>query len=288
MKSHLVTAIISAATAVGAVQVVPQRIERLEVDQLIVRQRLVVSDTGEPWEAGFEDQMVARGLVARAGGPGEAGLWVRGRLIQSEVDDPFDQRFQSVNSNGQLHRAPGHISWNCWLDGAWRQMAIVQGEGLEENETPVATWSGDNHPGRLRFQSFRPDHPEPLTDVVMGQGKMSVGGGGFGGGGLPYPSDVIEVWGGRLKSHGLDRPVAPVVLSDDGRGEHRYAIVGVGPQGDRSPASEATAAGGHASLRWDSLAGADEYVVYCDGEQIAGPLRIEGSQKNWTDPRTGQ
>jgi len=27
-------------------------------------------------------------------------------------------------------------------------------------------WSGGNHPGRLRFQSFRPNHPEPLTSGI--------------------------------------------------------------------------------------------------------------------------
>ena len=121
----------AAATSLGVVQVLPTRVAELEVDRLIVRGELIVSDTGQPWEQGFEEHMVARGLYARGGGPGQAGLWVRGRLIQSEVDDPFDTRFQSVNRDGSLHRAPGHISWNCFIDGAWRQMAIIQGEGLE-------------------------------------------------------------------------------------------------------------------------------------------------------------
>ena len=39
---------------------------------------------------------------------------------------------------------------------------------------PQEKWSGGNHPGRLRFQTFRPNHREPLTDVVIGQGMMSM------------------------------------------------------------------------------------------------------------------
>jgi hypothetical protein len=38
-----------------------------------------------------------------------------------------------------------------------------------------------------------------------------------------------------------------------------------------------------AELRWESAAGADAYVIVRDGQEIAGPLRIEGSNKQWTD-----
>ena len=283
MKSHLITAVLSAATAAGMVRIVPQRLDQLEVDRLIVREQLVVSDTGHPWESGFEEQMIPRGVIARGGGAGCSGLWVRGRLIQSEVDDPFDTRFHSVNTNGKIHRAPGHISWNCWIDGAWRQMALIQGEGLEYSEIPAKEWSGNNHPGRLRFQTFRPNHDEPLTDAILGQGKMSLGGGGYGGGGLPYPKDVLQLWGGRMAAHQLARPDPPVVARDDGAGRHTYSIIAIGPQGIRSQPSEATIAAGRAVLKWDSVHGADAYLVLRDGKVITGPLRIEGSQKEWTD-----
>ncbi|MEX0936911.1 MAG: hypothetical protein WDZ59_03550 [Pirellulales bacterium] len=283
MKSHVITAVLSAATAAGVVQVGPQRIDQLEVRRLVVREELIVSDTGSAWEQGYQEHMIPRGIYARGGGAGRSGLWVRGRLIQCEVDDPFDSRFHSINTNGEIHRAPGHISWNCWIDGAWRQMAIVQGEGLEFSETAAETWSGSNHPGRLRFQTFRPHHPEPLTDATIGQGKMSLGGGGYGGGGLPYPSDVLELWGGTLVQHPLPTPEPPMVVRDDGAGQHRYALVAVGPQGERSLASQPVTAGGRAALAWDSTPGADAYLVLRDGRQIAGPVRIEGSRKEWTD-----
>ncbi|MHB8973271.1 MAG: hypothetical protein ACYC3X_04890 [Pirellulaceae bacterium] len=286
MKSHLVTVLISVLTTLGVVQVMPSRLAQLEVGRLVVRDELIVSDTGQPWEAGFEEQMVARGLYARGGGADRSGLWVRGRLIQSEVDDPFDMRFHSVNRDGSLHRAPGHISWNCWLDGAWRQMAILQGEGLEYSEVPREAWNGGNHPGRLRLQSFRPNHPEPLTDVIVGQGKMSVGGGGYGGGGLPYPSEVLQLWGGTVAANPLATPGAPRVVRDDGTGRKQYSLLAIGPQGQPSKASPVVVADGYATLSWDSTPGADAYLVLRDDQVITAPLRIEGSTKQWTDTVT--
>lgn len=288
MKSHLVTAAIAVVTTLGVSRAIPPRVAELEVDRLIVRGELIVSDTGQPWEAGFDEQMVARGLYARGGGPGQAGLWVRGRLIQSEVDDPFDARFQSVNRDGSIHRAPGHISWNCFLDGAWRQMAIVQGEGLEPSEVPLDAWTGGNHPGRLRFQTFRPDHSEPLTDALIGQGKMSLGGGGYGGGGLPYPSTVLELWGGVAQSHAVATPSVPRVVRHDGSGKRSYAIIAIGPQGQRTAPSLSTTADGYATLSWDSTAGADAYLIVRDGQVSTQPLRIEGSEKQWTDRDMGE
>jgi hypothetical protein len=165
-------------------------------------------------------------------------------------------------------------------------MAIIQGEGLELSEVPLKDWNGLTHPGRIRFQTFRPGHGEPLTDAIIGQGMMSIGGGGYGGGGLPYPSEVLQLWGGELRQADIQTPAAPTVLSDNGSGEHEYAIIAVGVQGRRTAVSRATRAGGLAKLRWDSVNGADVYVVVRDGKEIAGPLRIEGSQKEWTDKVT--
>src|ERR1051325_2010199 len=174
--------------------------KQIDVERLIVRKELIVSDTGQPWEKGFEAHQIARGIYARSVTDKDTGgLWVRSRLIKGEIDDPFDDRFHALEKDGSQRRSPGHISWNAWVDGAWRQMAIIQGEALEPNEVPFKDWTGVNHPGRLRFQTFRPRHNEPLTDAVMGQGMMSLGGGGYGGGGLPYPKEVLEVWGGEMR-----------------------------------------------------------------------------------------
>jgi len=283
MKDRLVTILLSVGSTFGVMQAVPERPKVLEVDRLIVRKELIVSDTGEPWEKGFETHQIPRGIYARSLWDGPGGLWVRSRLIKGEIDDPFDDRFQALEKDGSLRRAPGHISWNVWIDGAWRQMAIIQGEGLEFTEVPLKEWSGSTHPGRIRFQTFRPRHGEPLTDALIGQGMMSLGGGGYGGGGLPYPSEVLQLWGGEVRRADVAVPRPPTVVRDDGSGEHRYAIIAVGPQGRRTAASGAAIAGGLATLRWDSVPGADAFVVIRDGKEVAGSLRIEGSHKEWTD-----
>jgi hypothetical protein len=283
MRERLITIALSVATTFGLMQANREQPKTLEVDRLIVRRELIVSDTGQPWEQGFEAHQIPRGIYARSLFDGPGGLWVRSRLIKGEIDDPFDDRFHALERNGSRRGSPGHISWNVWLDGAWRQMAIIQGEGLEYSEHPPEKWTGDSHPGRLRFQSFRPGHGEPLTDAVIGQGMMSLGGGGFGGGGLPYPSEVLQLWGGELRQTPVPVPAAPKVVSDDGSGPHDYSLIAVGPQGKRTAASPATKAKGLARLRWDSASGGDAYVVVRDGRPVAGPLRIEGSQKEWTD-----
>ena len=283
MKDRLITVAISVATTFGLMQTPAERRTELDVDRLIVRKELIVSDTGKPWEDGFEERQIARGIYARALHDGPGGLWVRSRLIKGEIDDPFDDRFHAINKDGSMFRAPGHISWNVWIDGAWRQMAIIQGEGMELSEVPAEQWSGQTHPGRLRFQTFRPGHNEPLTDALIGQGKMSLGGGGYGGGGLPYPSEVLQLWGGEMQAATIPVPQSPRIVKDDGTGEHRYAIIAIGPQGARTQPSQAAKAQGLATLRWDSVPGTDAYLILRDGKQLAGPLRLEGAEKTWTD-----
>ena len=282
MKEHIITALLSAAATAGALKLSEQPKE-LTVDRLIVRKELIVSDTGEPWEKGFEAHQIPRGIYAKSVTEGAVGgLWVRSRLIKGEIDDPFDDRFHAVERKG-FRSAPGHISWNVWLDGAWRQMAIIQGEGMELSEVPLKDWNGGTHPGRIRFQTFRPRHGEPLTDAIIGQGMMSLGGGGYGGGGLPYPREVLQLWGGEMTKAAIAVPAGPSVVSHDGSGEHQYAIVAVGVQGRRTTESGAIKAGGLARLRWDSVPGGDAYIVLRDGKEVAGPLRMEGSQKEWSD-----
>ena len=286
MTDRLMTVILSVIATLAVQPLLPaltRRGEELEVDRLIVRRELIVSDTGKPWEAGMERQQIPRGVYARALHDGPGGLWVRSRLIKGEVDDPFDDRFHALERDGALRRAPGHISWNVWLDGAWRQMAIVQGEGVEHTEVPPDRWNGSTHPGRIRLQTFRPGHQEPLTDALIGQGKMSLGGGGYGGGGLPLPGQVLELWGGSLRQNTVARPAPPVVVRNDGSGPRVYALVAIGPSGQVSDPSPGVESNGRATLRFDSVAGADSYLILRDGKPAGAPLRIEGARKTWTD-----
>ncbi len=288
MLDRLITIALSVAVSVLAVlwfegRTVDAREGLLDVDRLIVRGELIVSDTGEAWEDGFEAQMIPRGLYARAGSGRNAGLWVRGRLIKCEVDDPFDDRFHSINSDGTMFRSPGHISWNVYRGDAWRQMVIITGEGLEPSEMPEELWDGANHPGQLRIQTFRPHHEEPLTDVLIGQGRASIGGGGYGGGGLPAASDVLHLWGGALVQQEVGPPERPTVAAQTGGAAHTYTVVSVGPQGRRSAPSPTAVSKGRATLEWDSAPGADAYVVQRDGVDVSGILRIEGARKRWAD-----
>ena len=284
MFDRLITVALSVCATFFVMNYVQERPKVIDVDRLIVRKELIVSDTGEPWEKGFEAHQIPRGIYARSLFDGPGGLWVRSRLIKGEIDDPFDDRFHALEKDGSLRLNPGHISWNVWLDGNWRQMAIVQGEGLEYSELPRKDWSGGSHPGRIRIQSFRPKHDEPLTDAIIGQGKMVLGGGGFGGSGMPDPQDVLHLIGGDIRTTPIRVPAAPAIVKDDGTGEHRYAIIAVGAQGKPTNRSPETTAKGFATINWKAVAGADAYVVVRDGKEITGPLRMEGSpRKEWTD-----
>jgi hypothetical protein len=147
-----------AALAEPAPAASPASLKELVVDRLIVHKELIVSDTGRPWQDGFEQQQIAREFVARSPAMEVTGAWVRDRLIKTEIDDPFDDRFHAVSSDGSVYRAPGHISWNVWLDRAWRQLVIIQGEGLEHSEVgrkesgPAPIIPGgyaSNHSGRI-------------------------------------------------------------------------------------------------------------------------------------------
>lgn len=287
MKDRLATILVSVAASFGLMKTADPnrddaRPKELDVDRLIVRKELIVSDTGQPFEAGYEEHQMPRGIYAKTLSEGVAGLWVRSRLIKGELDDPFDDRFHALERNGSHRGAPGHISWNIWLDGHWRQMAIIQGEGLELSEMPREQWNGTTHPGRIRFQTFRPGHGEPLTDALIGQGMMSIGGGGYGGGGLPFPSEVLQLWGGEMWQQPVPTPAALTVVKDDGSGAHEYALIAVGPQGTRSAVSKPAKADGLAALEWDSVNGADSYIVVRDGKELSN-VRAEGSRKEWTD-----
>ena len=105
MKDRLLTIAISVAATFGLLKADSPR--ELDVDRLIVRKELIVSDTGQPWEAGYEAHQLPRGIYARALHDGPGGLWVRSRLIKGEIDDPFDDRFHALERDGSLRRALG-------------------------------------------------------------------------------------------------------------------------------------------------------------------------------------
>ena len=114
--------------------------------------------------------------------------------------------------------------------------------------------------------------------------SAALAGGGYGGGGLPLPAHVLELWGGTLSSQRTKTPGAPRVVSDDGTGAHEYALIAVDAEGRRTAQSSVIIANGIAKLAWDSVAGAEEYVVVRDGQELAA-VRVEGSEKVWQDAK---
>jgi hypothetical protein len=90
---------------------------------------------------------------------------------------------------------------------------------------------------------------------------------------------VLQLWGGSLREAPVGTPEPPKVVSDDGSGKRVYSLVAVAPQGKRGAPSKPVEAGGLAVLRWDSVTGADAYVVLRDGKEVTGLLRIEGLGK---------
>ena len=154
MKDRLVTIILSVASTFGVMQTVPERTKVLEVDRLIVRKELIVSDTGQPWEKGYEVHQIPRGIYARSLFDGPGGLWVRSRLIKGEIDDPFDDRFHALEKDGSSPRLAGtHL--------------------LERVDRRCLATNGD-YPGRRagtlriagqRMVRHKPSRPNPLSDI---------------------------------------------------------------------------------------------------------------------------
>jgi hypothetical protein len=85
-----------------------------------------------------------------------------------------------------------------------------------------------------------------------------------------------------MQQFALTRPQPPRIIEQDNSGKHSYALIPVGAQGDRSETSKEVIANGLASLAWDGVNGADAYIVLRDAKEI-GPMRMEGSEKWWTD-----
>jgi hypothetical protein len=84
MSDRLVTVALSVVATHGLMKPGPEHPRKPEVDRLIVRNALTVSDTGRPWEEGDEAHQVPRGPYARSLGDGPGVLWVRSRLFKGE------------------------------------------------------------------------------------------------------------------------------------------------------------------------------------------------------------
>ena len=156
MKDRLVTIALSVAATYGLMRSGPETVRELVVDRLIVRKELIVSDTGVPWEKGYEAHQIPRGLYARSLGDGPGGLWVRSRLIKGEIDDPFDDRFHALERDGSLRRRRAHFVERV----AGRRVAADghhPGRGAGAERSAARTVEREDAP-----------RPAPLSDVPAG------------------------------------------------------------------------------------------------------------------------
>jgi hypothetical protein len=96
---------------------------------------------------------------------------------------------------------------------------------------------------------------------------------------------MLELWGGVVVEHALAPPSGPAITQDDGSGKHSYALLAIDATGRRTKLSPAVQANGLAKLTWDNQPGADAFIVVRDGEEITGPLHLEGQKKVWEDRR---
>ena len=72
---------------------------------------------------------------------------------------------------------------------------MSKGKGGSLPKCPLRNGPAGGSPGRIRLRTFRPGHGEPITDVLIGQGMMWLGGGGYGGKGLPRSVEVLQLGG---------------------------------------------------------------------------------------------
>jgi hypothetical protein len=80
MKDRRATTVLSVAATDGLMKPSPEPQREFEVDRLVVRQELIVSDTGRPWEKGYEAHQIRRGIYARALSAARIGVVGRSHL----------------------------------------------------------------------------------------------------------------------------------------------------------------------------------------------------------------
>ena len=120
MKDRLLTIALSVAATYGLMKAESQGSKELDVDRLIVRKELVVSDTGSPWEKGYEAHQIPAESTLDRWGTVSAGY--NQLLIEGEIDDPFDDHFtRSTRAACAARRGISHGMSGLMEHGArWR------------------------------------------------------------------------------------------------------------------------------------------------------------------------
>jgi hypothetical protein len=221
-------------------------------------------------------------------------------LILTEVDDPVDLRLRRAPGkypDGPLTGTspPGNISggihWDALTDGAWRQVAGI--EGMSKDHPAPAPTAAD-HPGWLTVYTYPHHYDDRLRRLIIDEtGSMALGGGGFGGNGLPAPAHGFHLFGGGMRIQAVrppEQPRAEVIGNGDGE-QYVYQIVACDSKGHESEPSVATVVRGprvlgqdeFIRLRWNQCVGAETYLILRNGRRLNLAFRGEGTVKSFDD-----
>lgn len=200
------------------------------------------------------------------------------RLV--EIGDPCDIYFQRVDGKyprGPLKdgtgyngpgSVPGAIRWYAYTPEGFRNHSMVAARAADNGITP----RGASAPGELVFATMPENWMEPVTRVIIdSQGRMSMGGGGYGGSTLRTATYGLHQYGGGYRLQALATPPKPeLTLVGGGFGTtHTYFLAAEDNSGNQTLAGPPASIDGPAKLTKDNYIrvtfprgpGVDKYVI---------------------------
>ena len=234
----------------------------------------------------------------------QAGRKLHARsLILTEVDDPVDLRIRRapgkfpdgpVTGTSPAGTLTGGIHWDVLTSAGWRQVAGIEGMA---QDLPAPAPTPPSHPGWLTIYTYPHDYDDRVRRVIFDNtGSMSLGGGGYGGEGLPAPRYGFHLFGGGLRVQAVATPEAPSlsVVGKAGATQYRYQIVARDSKGNSTmPGPAATIIGpdkldpqNAIRLRWSRSDGAETYYILRNDQRLDLEFRGEGTSKTFIDSGT--
>jgi hypothetical protein len=224
-------------------------------------------------------------------------------LILTEIDDPVDLRIRRapgkypdgpVSGTSPPGNVSGGIHWDALTLAGWRQVAGIEGMSKDHPAPPPTPGS---HPGWLTFYTYPHDYDDRLRRFILDEtGSVSIGGGGYGGEGLPAPRYGFHLFGGQMRVQAVATPEAPklTVVGRAGNTRYEYRIVARDSKGNPTLAGPAATITGPDTLdgnnsiriQWAHCPGAETYHILRDGQRLDLDFRGEGTTKTAID--TGQ
>ncbi|HEY7118402.1 MAG TPA: hypothetical protein VH475_17570 [Tepidisphaeraceae bacterium] len=221
-------------------------------------------------------------------------------LILTEVDDPVDLRIRRapgkfpdgpVTGTSPAGTVSGGIHWDALTLSGWRQVAGIEGMA---KDLPAPPPTPASHPGWLTFYTYPHDYDDRLRRVILDDtGAMSLGGGGYGGDGLPAPRYGLHLFGGGMRLQAVATPEAPTisVVGRAGNTRYEYRIVARDSKGNPTPPGPAASIVGpdtldsnnYIKIQWSRSEGAETYHVLRNGQRLNLDFRGEGGMKTLHD-----